>query len=56
LTSTARFVSTYPIYAYNIYDKWKFEIPGLWHKGGPYMEKIKPTPIIKENDVWVALN
>jgi virginiamycin A acetyltransferase len=51
-----KFVTTYPFYAYNLYEKWKFDIPLLWHKGIPDMSKIGPTPIIIENDVWIAIN
>jgi acetyltransferase-like isoleucine patch superfamily enzyme len=46
-------VSTYPFY--DFYDFWGFE-DKLWQKGKPDKEKIEATPIIIENDVWVAAN
>ena len=47
-------VTTYPFY--ELYEKWKFDVPPLWRKGAPDMAKIEPTPIIVENDVWMASN
>jgi acetyltransferase-like isoleucine patch superfamily enzyme len=49
-----QWVTTYPFY--DLYEKWKFDIPPLWHKGIPDIAKIEPTPIIVENDVWIATN
>jgi virginiamycin A acetyltransferase len=46
-------VSTYPFY--DFFNVWGFE-DKLWHKGVPVEEKIEATPIVIENDVWIAAN
>ncbi len=48
-----KWVSTYPFY--NFFETWRCETD-IWHKGVADAEKIEATPIIIENDVWVAAN
>lgn len=49
-----RWVTTYPFYA--LYEKWKFDLPPIWRGGTIDVAQIEPTPIIIENDVWIASN
>jgi acetyltransferase-like isoleucine patch superfamily enzyme len=49
----AEWVSTYPFDAF--YEKWK--VNTLWHQNGVIdSSRIKPNPIIIENDVWIENN
>ncbi len=48
-----KWVSTYPFY--DFYNSWGFE-DELWHNGKPDEAKIEASPIVIENDVWVASN
>ncbi|MGD6934326.1 MAG: CatB-related O-acetyltransferase [Candidatus Bathyarchaeia archaeon] len=48
-----KWVTTYPFY--DFYNSWGFENE-LWHKGKPDEDKIEASPIVIENDVWVASN
>jgi acetyltransferase-like isoleucine patch superfamily enzyme len=47
-------VTTYPFYAF--YDKWNVNLPPVYVKGVYHSSKLKPNPIIIENDVWIASN
>jgi acetyltransferase-like isoleucine patch superfamily enzyme len=46
-------VSTYPFY--DFFEVWGFE-DKFWRRGVPDEKQIEATPIIIENDVWVASN
>jgi virginiamycin A acetyltransferase len=48
------FVTTFPFY--NFHEKWKCDLPPLYVKDVYDSFKLKPNPIIVENDVWIASN
>lgn len=50
---SVNWVSTYPFAAF--YDSWKMNNE-FYNKGIIDVSKIKPNPIIIENDVWIATN
>lgn len=52
-THNYKWVSTYPFY--DFYNYWHFDTES-WHKCQLDTRKIKPRPIIIENDVWLCSN
>jgi virginiamycin A acetyltransferase len=45
-------VTTYPFYAF--YERWGFDLPPLWNEGIFNFSNLRETPVIIENDVWIA--